>query len=113
MKIEEKDLALFKTFEGRQFYAIPKKVFDALHYEEIEIVAEAEELIKKKIEEKAKKEAELAEKKRVAEEALKLKQEEEARKKAAEDIKLALEQEKAEKAAKKAQLLAELNELED
>ena len=136
MEIKKEDLVRFRTYEGREFYALPAKFFDKIKYEEIEIVEEAEELINKKQVEKAKREADLAEKKRVAEEALIKQQEADTRKKAAEDLELvalaeaeearlkaekdaietAKRLEKEEKKAKlealKAQKLKELEELE-
>ena len=89
MEIKKEDLVRFRTYEGIEFYALPAKFFDKIKYEEIEIVAEAEELINKKQVEKAKRELELAEKKRVAEEALIRQEEEDTRKKAAEELELA------------------------
>jgi len=135
MEIKKEDFVKFHIVDT-VFYALPVKFFNQAKYEEIEIVAEAEILIKKKQVEKAKKEAELAEKKRVAEEALIKQQEVDTRKKAAEELELvalaeaeearikaeeeaiatALRLEKEEKKAKlealKAQKLKELAELD-
>ena len=115
MEIKKEDFVKFHIVDT-VFYALPVKFFNQAKYEEIEIVAEAEILIKKKQVEKAKKEAELAEKKRVAEEKLKEQQDLEARQKAAEDMAKAIEAEKAEaeklKTDKKAELLKEIEDLE-
>ena len=70
MEIKKEDLVRFRTYEGREFYALPAKFFNKVKYEDIEIIVEAEELISKKQKERADRELELAEKKRVAEEAL-------------------------------------------
>ena len=85
MEIKKEDFVRFHIV-NTVFYALPAKFFDKVKYEELEIVEEADVLIKKKQLEKARKEAELADKKRVAEEALLKQQEEDTRKKAAEDL---------------------------
>jgi colicin import membrane protein len=134
MELKKEDFKLFKTYEGRQFYALPAKFFNQTIppvADPLELIAakEAEELMNKKQLEKEKKAAAIAEKKRlaeekrIAEEKLKIELEAEARRKAAEELKIAQEEEKkkrdeaiagkkAELEALKAQKLAELRALE-
>ena len=123
IKLETKK-KLLMTYKTRDYNTILKGLESgqlkpiALISEEIELVsaAEVEALMRKKAEEKLKKEAELVEKKRVAEEKVKKLHEAEARAKAAEDLEKAIELERAEaeklKAEKKLELLKEIEDLE-
>jgi len=100
MDIKKEDFKLFKTYEGRQFYALPKKFFN-------EIITEPDPIPVKVPIPPVEDTAELIE----VIEAEKLMTEKIARQKAAEEIKLVHELAAKEKAEKKAALLKELEEL--